>query len=82
MNEVNEKIACEILFKDGKAIPRALNWKKRWYTIEEVLLQWEERRGKELLRHFSVTDGINVFHIVFYPGSLIWKIRGIETDDQ
>lgn len=81
MNEVNEKISCEVLFKNGKATPRYLLWKKKWYKIEKVLLRWEERRGKELLRHFSVTDGGNVFHIVFYPGSLIWKLRGIDKDD-
>ena len=81
MEEMNEKITCEILFKEGKVTPRYLFWKKKWYKIEKVLLRWEERRGKELLRHFSVTDGCNTFHIVFYPLSLIWKLRGIDKED-
>lgn len=77
--EMDEKIACEVLFKQGKVIPRYILWKKRWYKIEEVLLRWEEREGKELLRHFSVTDGANIFHIVFYPDSLVWKLLDIDT---
>lgn len=81
LEEINEKIACEILFKKGNATPRYLLWKKRWYKIEKVLLRWEERKGRELLRHFSVTDGCNTFHIVFYPESLTWKLLGIDKCD-
>jgi hypothetical protein len=76
--EIDEKVSCEVLFKKGKVTPRYLLWKKKWYKIEKVLLRWEERDGKELLRHFSVTDGGNIFHIVFCPESLNWKLIGID----
>ncbi|TES92509.1 MAG: hypothetical protein E3J87_05220 [Candidatus Cloacimonadota bacterium] len=79
--DTNERIECEVAFKRTKVTPLNLVWKKHTYKIEKVLLRWEEREGKELLRHFSVTDGANIFHIVFYPDSLVWKLLGIDTGD-
>jgi len=79
--EIDDSIQCEVLFKGTKVVPLSLVWKKHTYKIEKVLLRWEEREGKELLRHFSVTDGANIFHIVFYPDNLIWKLKGIDKGD-
>ena len=80
LEQIDERIDCRVLFQRGKITPLSIFWKKKWFKIEEVLLRWEEREGKELLRHFSVTDGANIFHIVFYPDSLVWKLLGIDTE--
>jgi len=79
--EVNERISCEVLFEKGRVTPRRILWMKRWYKIEKVLLRWEERMGQEVLRHFSVTDGANTFHIVFYPEAMFWKLISIDKGD-
>ncbi|TET24796.1 MAG: hypothetical protein E3J78_00580 [Candidatus Cloacimonadota bacterium] len=78
--ELNEKIDCKALFSKGTVTPQQFKWKKKWYVVQKVLLRWEDRKGRELLRHFSVTDKANIFHIVFYPESLIWKLRGIDSE--
>lgn len=79
--EIDEKIECKAHFKSGIIIPVHMKWEKKWYQLQKVLLRWEERKGRELLRHFSVTDGGNVFHITFYPESLIWKLHGVDKGE-
>jgi hypothetical protein len=80
LEETDEKIDCKILFQKGKAIPLSIFWEKKWYEIKEVLLRWEERKGETSLRHFSVTDGINTFHIVFHSDTMKWKLMGFDTE--
>ncbi len=81
LEELDEDIECKIHFREGTMLPLDIKWQTKWYPIKKVLLRWEERRGRELLRHFSVTDGANVFHIAFYPENLMWKLHGVDRGE-
>lgn len=67
-------------FSDGVVTPIWFSWRGRRYDIKKVTFRWEERRGRALIKHFSVTDGASVFEIGYDLERLSWKLISLYTD--
>jgi len=67
-------------FSRGAVTPVWFSWLGRRYDIEEVTFTWEERCGRSLVRHFSVTDGANIFEIGYDSEKGAWKLISMYTD--
>ena len=67
-------------FSRGNITPLWFLWRGRKYDIQRVTFSWEERRGKAMVKHFSVTDGASVFEIGYDSEKLDWKLISLYTD--
>jgi hypothetical protein len=67
-------------FSKGVVTPIWFLWRGRRYEVEKVTFRWEERRGRALIKHFSVTDGASIFEIGYDSEKLDWKLIRLYTD--
>lgn len=67
-------------FNNGTVTPVWFSWRGRRYDIEKVTFAWQERRGRSVVRHFSVTDGASIFEIGYDSENAVWKLLSIYTD--
>lgn len=77
--ELNEKIDCLALFKNGKILPVTFIWNNKEYKIKNITYNWQERRGQEVINYFSVNTGTGLYQISFNNSSFSWRIDKIIT---
>lgn len=54
-------------------------WGNRYYQVKKVNLVHSERRGREKLTFFSVSDGANAFRLSFSSETFRWCIEEMAT---
>jgi hypothetical protein len=77
IQELDEKIDVLARFDSGKIAPCNFYWKNKEYSIKKVNYSWQERLGQEIISHFSVDTGTNLYQISFNNTSLGWRIDKI-----
>ncbi|MFA4888210.1 MAG: hypothetical protein WC628_01365 [Candidatus Omnitrophota bacterium] len=77
--DLNEKIEVFAWFKTGKAYPKAFIWKGKLYRVDNITYNWQERCGSQILNHFTLTCGDNLYQISFNNTSLGWRFNKIIT---
>ena len=65
------------VFKDGKIVPRWFIWNGRRITVVEVTYRWESEAGEVTLKHFSASDGANLYELCFDTASMIWRLKNV-----
>lgn len=70
-----QKVDVIAKFVGGNAYPVAFKKASRHYPIERIGLVHAERKGREKLTYFSVTDGVNAFRLVFSSESFQWYVE-------
>jgi hypothetical protein len=75
--EVKEPIDVMMAFKSGKPEPLFFNWNNRQYKIDRVNLVHHERRGREKVYVFSVSDRANAFRLKFFTETLKWELEEV-----
>lgn len=53
-------------------------WNGRRIKIERTNHAWSEREGITTLYHFSVTDGMDTFHLVMNNETQSWHLEGVQ----
>ena len=53
-------------------------WRGREYHVQKVTYCWNEREGKALIRHFSVTDGANLYDLSYHAAEMNWYLAQVE----
>lgn len=77
---VDENIRVGVAFDGGRIVPMWFRWKDRYYKVKAVTFNWSSIEGSGKLRHFSVTDGINLYEICFNSRTLEWTLEKIATE--
>lgn len=78
---LEERIKVYATFGDGMRVkPLGFVWAGRKYRIEEITYTWQTRKGRDLIQHFTVTDGANIWEICYNAGDMTWQITGVETE--
>jgi len=72
--ELNERVEVLTWFRNGKIQPRIFIWNHKKYKIKNITYNWQERRGQELISHFSVNTNLNLYQISFNNTSFAWRI--------
>lgn len=72
---VNEPIEVVAIFNGKKVEPVFFKWGNRQYRVERVNLVHAERRGREKVHIFSVSDNANAFRLCFSTESLKWNLE-------
>ena len=71
----DERIRVGVIYgAEKKAAPVWFMWKGTKYSIEEITYYWQDRKGREPLHYFSVTDGDNLFKLCFNGFTLNWHL--------
>ena len=53
-------------------------WREREYRVKKVTYCWNEREGKALIHHFSVTDGVNLYDLSYHTAEMNWYLAQVE----
>lgn len=75
--EIKEKIAVVVIFKNGSASPHSFSWRERKYSIDDINLRHQEQQGKITIFCFSVTAGGNTYELSFNNQNLVWRLEKI-----
>ncbi len=69
-----------VIFGPGSRVePVWFDWGRRKYTVREVTYTWQERQGEATIFHFAVSDGANLFELVYNAASHLWALTAMET---
>jgi hypothetical protein len=75
---VGEKVTVGAVFGSGSRIrPAWFHFGGRKIRIEKIHYSWTERQGRATLHHFSVSDGSDVYHLVFSSEDLAWHLETV-----
>jgi hypothetical protein len=75
---LNEPIQVGAVFKKSGVVPRWFLYHGKKIRIQEVTYVWKENVGQALYHHFSVSDGMNLYDLMFQPERLYWRLAAIE----
>lgn len=75
--ESSETIKVGAVFKGDKIIPKWFAWEGRKYEIKEINYNWLDKRGREKVHCFSVTDGVNNYELSFHSEKTVWKLNKV-----
>ena len=53
-------------------------WRGREYRVQKVTYCWNESEGKALIKHFSVTDGANLYDLSYHTTEMNWYLAQVE----
>ena len=62
----------------AKIRPAWFIWNGRKIKIARTNHAWSERAGTATLYHFSVTDGMDTFHLVMNNDTQSWHLEGVQ----
>ncbi len=75
---LNEPVQVGAVFRQAGVIPQWFLYHGKKIRVREVTYSWRENIGQSLFHHFSVSDGINLYDLVFQPERMFWKLDSIE----
>ena len=67
-------------FPHDKLRPVMFIWRNREYRVQEVTYVWRETQGQAEVYHFTVSDGANVFELLYNAKALDWTISGVYNE--
>jgi len=67
-----ERIQVEVLFINGKLIPRWFMFNHERINIAKVNWSWRTREGEAIVVHFTITDCNRVFELCFNAITMEW----------
>ena len=73
--DIGESIRALILFENGRALPRSFSWRGRKYQIDNINLEHQEQRGKDLVFCFAVSASGNNYELSFNSHLLTWTLE-------
>ena len=70
-----EPIRVLAAFDQGRIKPLQFRWGTTTYHIKTIELTYAERKGREKLLYFGVSDGVNVFRLAYASDSQEWFVE-------
>jgi hypothetical protein len=79
MRRVAENIKVAAIFAPGSRIkPVWFEWRRQKHAITEMSYFWKDREGDATRLHFAVTDGSNLFELIYNASDQNWTLEGVE----
>jgi hypothetical protein len=79
MQPLNVDIRVGAIFESGRAIrPVWFDWQRRKYSVTEITYRWQELSGETKTLHFTVSDGQDLFELIYDTDRQIWILAGVE----
>ena len=70
-----------VIYEPGKSIKPVwfeLNHKK--HEVREITYHWRDKVGTTVLLHYAVTDGSNLYELVFNPSDQSWSLYSQQSE--
>lgn len=79
MQRVAERVKVAAIFAPGcKVQPVWFEWRRRKHAVTEMSYFWKDRLGDAPRLHFAVSDGSNLFELMFDTSDQNWTLEGVE----
>jgi len=79
MRRVAESVKVAAIFAPGcKIKPVWFEWRRQKHAITEMSYFWKDHEGAATLLHFAVSDGSNLFELIFNASDQNWTLEGVE----
>ncbi|MBI4139106.1 hypothetical protein HY479_03065 [Candidatus Uhrbacteria bacterium] len=72
--KVAEPIEVLAAFRQDRTEPMTFKWGNRHYQVKKVNLVHTERRGREKIYIFSVSDDANAYRLSFSSETMKWQL--------
>jgi hypothetical protein len=81
MIKLDEPIAVGVLFEKNVVRPVWFRRQGRKVEIQSVTSRWSVPQGRELVTHFGVSDGLNLYRLTLSHRTLVWRLSGVAQSD-
>jgi hypothetical protein len=79
VQRVAEHIKVAALFAPGSKVkPVWFEWRRQKHAVTELSYFWKDRHGGDTRLHFAVSDGSNLFELMYNPSDQSWTLEGVE----
>jgi hypothetical protein len=78
-SNVAEPIEVLVAFRGNRVEPMTFKWGKRYFYVKKVNLIHSERRGREKITYFSVSDEANAYRLSFSSENMKWQLEEMAT---
>ncbi|PLY00594.1 MAG: hypothetical protein C0623_06960 [Desulfuromonas sp.] len=80
MNNINAPVRVGAVFGPGNQIkPVWFDWKQKKYTVREITYRWQESTGDTTSLHFAVSDGTDLYELVYNTANQLWLLAALEV---
>ncbi len=81
LRNVREPIRVAVIFGSQNGVqPVWFDWGSRKYEVRKITYSWRERIGDVTLLHFAVSDGANLFEIVYDVAGQGWHLAAVDDE--
>ena len=79
MQQLSERIKVAAVFAPGSQVkPVWFEWRSRKHAVTRISYFWKDHHGGASRLHFAVSDGNNLFELMFDTSDQNWTLVGIE----
>jgi hypothetical protein len=79
MRRVAESVKVAAIFAPGSRIkPVWFEWRRQKHAVTELSYFWKDHEGDAARLHFAVSDGCNLFELIFNLSDQNWTLEGVE----
>ena len=81
VERIGEPIRVAAVFEPGRPVrPVWFDWQRRKHTVTRVTYCWQGRAGEHTLLYFAVSDGSDLFELVYDTVDQGWTLDGVEAN--
>jgi hypothetical protein len=73
--KISEPIEVLAAFRKDRTEPMVFKWGNRHYQVKRVNLVHTERKGREKMYIFSVSDDANAYRLTFSSETMEWRLE-------
>ena len=77
---IGQRVKTGAVFENEFITPKWFKWMDKKYDIKSVSMRWKSFHGSEVITHFSVTDGKNLYELSFNQKTLEWLLQKVGTE--
>ena len=79
MRRVAESVKVAAIIAPGSRIkPVWFEWRRQKHAVTELSYFWKDHEGDAARLHFAVSDGCNLFELIFNLSDQNWTLEGVE----
>jgi len=83
MQRINIPIRVGAIFAPGRPVqPVWFDWQKKQHRVQTITYRWQARRGEVDTLHFAVSDGQDLFELIYDTERRDWTLAGVEPGAQ
>jgi len=77
--KISQPVDVLVAFHKARVEPMTFKWSGRYYQVKKVNLVHSERRGREKIVYFSVSDEANAYRLSYSSETMVWQLEEMAT---